>query len=79
VSPEGGKPEPLHHRRYVKIVGIGVGDLVRVRGDRDGKYVVVSAPTSEGRWQGRKLTTLELLGPGGLVTVPLRFCVPYHP
>ena len=78
-TPDGRPPEPTTHRSYRRIVGIQPGELVRVRGDRDGKYVVVSPPESEKRWQGRKVTTVELLGPGGLVTVPLRFCTPYHP
>ena len=73
------KPEPTSHRSRRMIVGISPGDLVRVRGDRDHKYVVLAVPDFRGRWQGRNVSTVELLGPTGPVTVPLRFCTPYVP
>ena len=73
------KPEPTSHRSRRMIVGIQPGDLVRVRGDRDHKYVVLSVPDFRGRWQGRNVSTVDLLGPTGPVTVPLRFCTPYVP
>ena len=73
------RPEPVSHRSRRMIVGISPGDLVRVRGDRDHKYVVLGVPDFRGRWQGRRVSTVELLGPSGPVTVPLRFCTPYVP
>ena len=81
TTPDGKKPLAEERKDRRQIVGIKAGELVRVRGDRDGKYVVLADPqfktrTDNGMARG-KVVTVELLGPGGPVTVPLRFCTPF--
>ncbi len=81
VTPDGKKPVAEERQSRRQIVGIRAGELVRVRGDRDGKYVVLADPqfntrTENGMARG-KVVTVDLLGPGGPVTVPLRFCTPF--
>jgi len=81
TTPDGKKPLAEERKDRRQIVGIKAGELVRVRGDRDGKYVVLAEPqfktrTDNGMARG-KVVTVELLGPGGPVTVPLRFCIPF--
>jgi len=81
VTPDGKKPVAEERQARRQIVGIKAGELVRVRGDRDGKYVVLADPqfntrTENGMARG-KVVTVDLLGPGGPVTVPLRFCTPF--
>lgn len=73
------RPQPVSSRARRLIVGIQPGDLVSVKGFRMTKWVVLSVPDFRGRWQGRAVTTVELLGPNGPETVPLRFCTPYTP
>ena len=82
TTPDGKKPLAEERKDRRQIVGIKAGELVRVRGDRDGKYVVLADPqfktrTDNGMARG-KVVTVELLGPGGPVTVPLRFCTPFY-
>lgn len=81
TTPDGRKPMAEERKERRQIVGVRAGELVRVRGDRDGKYVVMADPqfntrTENGMARG-KVVTVDLLGPGGPVTVPLRFCVPF--
>lgn len=82
TTPDGKKPLAEERKERRQIVGIKAGELVRVRGDRDGKYVVMADPqfktrTENGMARG-KVVTVDLLGPGGMVTVPLRFCIPFY-
>ena len=61
---------------------IKAGQLVRVRGDRDNKYVVMADPDfSTRRENGRargKVVVVDLLGPQGPVQVPLRYLIPVY-
>jgi hypothetical protein len=82
TTPDGKKPLAEERKERRQIVGIKSGELVRVRGDRDGKYVVMSDPQFNTRTENcmarGKVVTVDLLGPGGPVTVPLRFCTPFY-
>ena len=81
----GGKPKPIVAKGARKFVGITPGLLVRVRGERDTKFLVVSEPYREikgeripavTRGTGKYPTMIDLLGPGGQRTVRLGWCIP---
>jgi hypothetical protein len=82
-TEDGRKPEPVEQPSRRELVAIKAGQLVRVRGDRDGKYLVTKDPdhqtrTKNGRSWG-KVVVVDLLGPDGIPTqVPLRMLVPIH-
>lgn len=86
-TPDGKKPLPVTHRRNRQFVGIVPGQLVRVSGERDTKFVVVSEPYREIRGERIPVTTrvagahpslVDLLGPDGPRTVRLGWCIPFH-
>lgn len=83
----GGKPKPIVQRGARKFVGINPGLLVRVRGERDTKFLVVSEPYREIRGEripavtrgtGSYPTMIDILGPSGPRTVRLGWCIPVH-
>ena len=63
-----------------KFVAIKAGQLVRVKGDRDGKYLVIADPEREVRKIRRAGPTMvELLAPDGkIVSVRLGWCTPFY-
>jgi len=62
-----------------KFVAIKAGQLVRVKGDRDGRYLVIADPEQEVRSVRRKGPTMvELLGPAGVVIIRLGWCTPIY-
>lgn len=63
-----------------KFVTIKAGQLVRVKGDRDGKYLVIADPEREVRKISRKGPTMvQLLAPDGkIVSVRLGWCTPFY-
>ncbi len=82
-----GKPKPLTQRRNRKFIGIVPGLLVRVNGERDTKFLVVSEPYREIRGEripavtrgtGKYPTMVDLIGPSGPRTVRLGWCIPVH-
>jgi len=81
-TPDGKKPLPEAQANRREIVAIKAGQLVRVRGDRDNKYVVMADPDfSTRRENGRargKVVVVDLLGPQGPVQVPLRYLIPVY-
>jgi hypothetical protein len=83
----GGKPKPTTAKGTRKFVGIVPGQLVRVSGERDTKFVVVSDPYREIKGERIPVTTrvagkhpsmVDLLGPDGPRTVRLGWCIPFH-
>ena len=81
----GGKPKPITAKGSRKFIGITPGLLVRVRGERDTKFVVVSDPYREvkgeripavTRGTSKCPTMVDLMGPAGLRTVRLGWCIP---
>ena len=81
----GGKPKPIATKGARKFIGITPGLLVRVRGERDTKFIVVSEPYREikgeripavTRGTGKYPTMIDLLGPAGPRTVRLGWCIP---
>jgi hypothetical protein len=81
-TPDGKKPLPEAQANRREIVAIKAGQLVRVRGDRDNKYVVMADPDfSTRRENGRargKVVVVDLLGPQGPIQVPLRYLIPVY-
>ena len=81
-TPDGKKPLPEAQANRREIVAIKAGQLVRVRGDRDNKYVVIADPDfSTRRENGRargKVVVVDLLGPQGPIQVPLRYLIPVY-
>ena len=80
----GGKPKPIASKGARKFVGIVPGSLVRVRGERETKFVVVSDPYREvkgeripavTRGTSKCPTMVDLMGPAGLRTVRLGWCI----
>jgi len=63
-----------------KFVAIKAGQLVRVKGDRDSKYLVIADPEQEVRSVRRKGPTMvQLLAPDGtIVSVRLGWCIPFY-
>ena len=81
-TPDGKKPLPEAQSNRRQLVAIKAGQLVRVRGDRDNKYVVMADPDfSTRRENGRargKVVVVDLLGPQGPIQVPLRYLIPVY-
>ena len=83
----GGKPKPTTAKGTRKFIGIVPGLLVRVNGERDTKFLVVSEPYREIRGEripavtrgtGKYPTMVDLIGPAGPRTVRLGWCIPVH-
>jgi hypothetical protein len=81
----GGKPKPTTAKGTRKFIGITPGLLVRVRGERDTKFLVTSEPYREvkgeripavTRGTSKSPTMVDLLGPSGPRSVRLGWCIP---
>jgi hypothetical protein len=81
-TPDGAKPKPESQPSRRELVAIKAGQLVRIRGDRDNKYVVMADPNFSTRRENGmargKVIVVELLGPNGVIEVPIRYLIPVY-
>ena len=81
-TPDGKKPKPEAQPNRRELVAIKAGQLVRIRGDRDNKYVVMADPDfttrrENGMARGRVIV-VEVLGPNGVQEIPIRYLIPVY-